>query len=79
MLKKKSYMNRNNILVEGFFSKIAKILGLSSSEKSKLKKDKKITKSLKSLNNSQSELEKSLSDLTGKKVKLNRYSLKDFM
>ena len=79
MSKKKSYMNKNNILVEGFFSKITKILGLSSSEKSKLKKDKKITKSLKLLNNSQSELEKSLSDLTGKKVKLNRYSLKDFM
>ena len=36
MSNKKSYMNNKNILLEGFFSKIAKMLRLSSSEEKKL-------------------------------------------
>ena len=47
MSNKKSYMNNKNILLEGFFSKIAKILRLSSSEEKKLKKNKKLTSALK--------------------------------
>tara|TARA_Y100000310_G_C20296977_1_gene629897 strand:- start:346 stop:585 length:240 start_codon:yes stop_codon:yes gene_type:complete len=79
MLKKKSYMNKENILAEGFFSKLFKVLSLSKSDENKLKKSKKIRKSLFDLNNAQSNLEKSLEDLTGDKVSLNRYSLKDFI
>jgi len=79
MSKKKSYMNKENILAEGFFSKLFKVLSLSKSDENKLKKSKKIRKSLFDLNNAQSNLEKSLEDLTGDKVSLNRYSLKDFI
>ncbi len=72
-------MNKENILAEGFFSKLFKVLSLSKSDENKLKKSKKIRKSLFDLNNAQSNLEKSLEDLTGDKVSLNRYSLKDFI
>jgi len=51
MSKKKSYMNKENILAEGFFSKLFKVLSLSKSDENKLKKSKKIRKSLFDLNN----------------------------
>ena len=79
MAKKKSYMNKENLLSEGFFSRLSKILGFSSKETKALKKDKTFMSSLKNLNKSQKSLEKQLSDLAGKKIKLSRYSFKDFL
>ena len=47
MSKKKSYMDRENVLSEGFFSKIIdKIAGKDKSLKSQLKKDKKLQKTI---------------------------------
>ena len=37
MSKKKSYMNQTNLITEGFFSKLAKMFGLSSKEEKTLK------------------------------------------
>ena len=79
MLKKKSYMNSKNILSEGFFSKIFKMLKISKTQKDQIKKSKEIHKSIKDLNSAQSNLEDALEDYVGKKVKLNRYTLKDFL
>ena len=42
MSKKKSYMNQSNLIAEGFFSKLGKMLGLSSKEERLLKKKSKI-------------------------------------
>ena len=42
MSKKKSYMNKNTLVTEGFFSKLSKVLGLSSSQEKKLKKKRKM-------------------------------------
>ena len=41
MNKKKSYMNRENILVEGFFDKLFKIFKVDKSTQSKIRKDNK--------------------------------------
>jgi hypothetical protein len=82
MSKKKSYMNNKNILSEGFFSKIKKILGLSSKEEKLLKRNKPFMNNLKDLNNTVSDLEDSLNDVFkqyGKKsVKLDKYKISDF-
>ena len=70
MSDKKSYMDRQNILAEGFFSKLFKILGLSSSkDRAKIQRSKNIQQSLLNLNNSWSDLEKSVSKATGKPFK----------
>ena len=58
MSDKKSYMNNESILAEGFFSKLAKMLGLSSTDKKRLKKNKKVTNALKDYNKSWKNLEK---------------------
>ncbi len=82
MSNKKSYMNNKNILLEGFFSKIAKILRLSSSEEKKLKKNKKLTSALKDYNASWKDLEKQIQDETGnKKFKFpyRKFTLSDFL
>ena len=81
MSKKKSYMNNENILSEGFFSKLGKILGLSSKEEKILKKNPKLKSSLKKYNNSWKSLEKDIQDLTGnKKFKFphQKFTIKDF-
>ena len=81
MSKKKSYMNNENILAEGFFSKLGKMLGLSSSEERKLKKNPKLKSALKNYNNGWKELEKHVQDLTGdKKFKFThqKFKLSDF-
>ena len=82
MSDKKSYMDRQNILAEGFFSKLFKILGLSSSkDRAKIQRSKNIQQSLLNLNNSWSDLEKSVSKATGKpfKFKTNKFTLKYFI
>ena len=82
MSNKKSYMNNKNILLEGFFSKIAKILRLSSSEEKKLKKNKKLTSALKDYNTSWKDLEKQIQDETGNKnfkFPYRKFTLSDFL
>ena len=82
MSNKKSYMNNKNILLEGFFSKIAKILRLSSSEEKKLKKNKKLTSALKDYNASWKDLEKQIQDETGNKnfkFPYRKFTLSDFL
>ena len=78
MSKKKSYMDRKNILSEGFWDKLAGLLRIPKVIKTKMKKDIQALSKIKSLNKTQSELEKILSKYVGKKVELNKYSLKDF-
>ena len=75
-------MNNKNILLEGFFSKIAKILRLSSSEEKKLKKNKKLTSALKDYNTSWKDLEKQIQDETGNKnfkFPYRKFTLSDFL
>ena len=84
MSKKKSYMNKNNLITEGFFSKIAKMLGLSSSEERKLKKNKKVQNIIKDLNNDVTEFEKLASEAfkdigIDRKIDVTKYKLKDFI
>ena len=75
----KNYLNHKNLLNEGFFTKLFKLLQIDPDNQDKIKKSKKIKSSLVSLNKSQDELEYALEDLLGKKINLNRYSLKDFL
>ena len=75
-------MNNKNILLEGFFSKIAKMLRLSSSEEKKLKKNKKLTSALKDYNTSWKDLEKQIQDETGNKnfkFPYRKFTLSDFL
>jgi len=80
---KKSYMDNENIITENFFSKLKKLLGLSSKEEKILKKNKSFMKSFKSLGNITTELEKAinrdLKKLGKKPIKLDRYKLSDFI
>ena len=80
---KKSYMSTKNILNEDFFTNMGRIgaiiRGLRKSKKKKLKKDKNVNKVMKNLNSSVSELEKYYTDLYDKKIKLDRFSIKDFI
>tara|TARA_Y100000361_G_C11122002_1_gene323769 strand:+ start:18 stop:269 length:252 start_codon:yes stop_codon:yes gene_type:complete len=81
--KKKSYMNHLNLITEGFFEKLLKIIK-DKKLVNKLKKDKVITKNLKSLNQINKDTEDRINkDLIalGKKpnFKLSRFSIKDFI
>jgi len=80
---KKSYMDNENIVTENFFSKLNKLLGLSSKEEKILKKNKSFMKSFKSLGNITTELEKAINQdlkkLGKKPIKLDRYKLSDFI
>ena len=82
MSNKKSYMNHKNLLAEGFFDKLFKLLRLRSSEdKAKLKRSKDIQNSLASLNKNWDDLENYVSDVTGKPFKFStgKFTLKDFL
>ena len=78
MRKKKSYMNNNNILSEGFFDKLFKIFKVDKSTQSKIKKDKKIKDDIKALNNSWSKIEDNLKE-KGVEVKFDKFKLSDFI
>tara|TARA_Y100000310_G_scaffold41289_1_gene38709 strand:+ start:408 stop:626 length:219 start_codon:yes stop_codon:yes gene_type:complete len=71
-------MNQNNLLSEGFFSKLFKFLKSDSDTKKKIKSNPKLKKQLSQLNKSVSNLEKIVSDLYGSEVKLDKYKLSDF-
>tara|TARA_Y100000004_G_scaffold21020_1_gene21431 strand:+ start:429 stop:677 length:249 start_codon:yes stop_codon:yes gene_type:complete len=82
MSKTKSYMNKEIILAEGFFSKLRKMLGLSSKEEKILKKNPKIKTALKDYNDSWKNLEKKVQQQTGNKnFKLphSKFKLTDFL
>ena len=84
MSDKKSYMNQSSLITEGFFSKLRKVLGLSSKEEKTLKKNKNFMKSFKDLNSSVVNLEKMMNDEmktygSKKKIKLNQFKLSDFI
>ena len=82
MSEKKSYMNNKNIIAEGFFSKLSKLLGLSSKEEKILKKDRNVMKALKDYNKGWKNLEKKVQQQTGNKnFKLphRKFKLSDFL
>ena len=82
MSDKKSYMNKEVILAEGFFSKLGKILGLSSKEEKLLKKNPSIIAALKDYNKGWTNLEKKVQQQTGNKnFKLphKTFKLTDFL
>ena len=79
MLNKKSYMDRNNILSEGFLSKLFKFFKTDKKTQDKIKRKADVKKSLFNFNKAQSDLEKSLSKEFGEKITLNKYTLKDFI
>ena len=82
--KKKSYMNKNTLVTEGFFSKLSKVLGLSSSQEKKLKKNKKVQNIIKDLNNDVTEFEKLATQMykdlgIDRKIDITKYKLADFI
>ena len=84
MRKKKSYMNNNNILSEGFFTKLFNLFKIKDKNvMKKIQNDRKVKVSLKKLNSGKEDLENLLNGYLknagiDKRVELNRYSLKDF-
>ena len=74
-MKKKSYMNSKSILPEGFLTKLFKKFGVGTSAREKIKNDPELNKTLDKMNSSADRLEKILTKATGKKVKLQRYTL----
>ena len=75
-------MNNKNIIAEGFFSKLSKLLGLSSKEEKILKKDRSVMKALKDYNKGWKNLEKKVQQQTGNKnFKLphTKFKLSDFL
>ena len=77
-MSKKSYMDSKNILNESFFDKVRKFFGLNLEKH--LKGDKEFRRSLKGLNKSIKDFEKySNKTYGGKKLKLSKFNLLDFM
>ena len=80
MSKKKSYMDKENILSEGILDKLLRKLRIS-----KLSKDKKIISNLLDLNKGVLDIEKELNrrfkelDPKHKPIKLSKYKLGDFV
>ena len=80
MKNKKSYMNKNNILSEGFFQELFKLISnLKPNQKNKLMRNKDLKKALFGLNKSVGDIENAFSDIYGKQVKLNKFKLSDFI
>tara|TARA_R100000008_G_C3450419_1_gene99061 strand:- start:159 stop:428 length:270 start_codon:yes stop_codon:yes gene_type:complete len=87
-MRKKSYMNKENILKEGFFDKLKKMLGLSTKQTKLIKKSKEAVNAVKGLNQQVDNLEDALNDELERlnslganikgKIKLQHYTLKDF-
>ena len=83
MSKKKSYMNRDILICEGFFDKLKKFI----KDKRVLKKvqnDPKVKNNLNKLNSSQKDLENYLNKLLKDvglepNVKLSKFDVKDFI
>lgn len=82
MSKKKSYMNHLNLITEGFFEKLLKIIK-DKKLVSKLKKDKNLNKDLSNLNkltqDTEDRINKDLLSLGKKPIKLSKFTIKDFI
>jgi len=80
--KKKSYMNQSNLIAEGFFSKLLKLIK-DKNIVNKLKKDKVLTKDLNNLNkltqDTEDRINKDLQSLGKKPIKLSKFTIKDFI
>ena len=80
MSKKKSYMNKENIIAEGFFSKLKSIFKLSPDKVKKVKNDKKVKKSINQLNKNWDDLADMFAKDYGiKKPKFQKFKVSDFM
>ena len=84
MSKKKSYMNKSNLINEGFFDKLSKFLRARPKVKSKKKpgllKQIMLQGNLYSLNRSVADFEKSLKDLMGDDYPdMPRFKASDFI
>lgn len=82
MSKKKSYMNKSNLINEGFFDKLFKFLKIKDKgDRAALKRSKSIKKSLSNLNSTMSDIEDYVSDVTGEKFRFKKgpFTLKDFL
>ena len=86
MLKKKSYMNNNNILNEGFFDKLSQFLKsrpkVSGKKKLGLLKSLKLALSVSGLNRSIDKFEKVSREIQGddyKDVDIPRFTPQDFI
>ena len=76
---KKSYMNKNNLITEGFFEKLFRKLGISDKEKQKrIKADKKLKSAVSDLNQSNKDVEAWFKK-QGIDLKLHNYSPSDFL
>ena len=60
---------------EGFLTKLFKKFGVGTSAREKIKNDPELNKTLDKMNSSADRLEKILTKATGKKIKLQRYTL----
>ena len=70
----------NDILSEGFFDKLFRMFNIKDkSIQNKIKKDKKLSYHVKDLNDATKDMEKTLKDITGKKIKLKKFSILDFI
>ena len=80
MSKKKSYMDRENLINEGFFSKLFKKHKIKDKDvKEKVMKAPKVKKALADYQKSVRDLEEYISKISGKKVDLKYFSTKDYM
>lgn len=80
MSKKQSYMNKENVLLEGFFDSLLQIF----KRHPELKNNKKIKNNIKDLNQKVSNLEQMMNDELAsfdskKKIKLKQHKLSDFI
>tara|TARA_Y100000310_G_scaffold317231_1_gene369861 strand:+ start:285 stop:527 length:243 start_codon:yes stop_codon:yes gene_type:complete len=76
---KKSYMKRANILSEGFFDKLFKLLGIKDNkQKKKLSKDGEIKDAIDQMNTAARSMEKRFKKY-GHRVKLRNWKPEDFI
>ena len=79
MSSKKSYMNKNNLLTEGFIDKLFKKLGIDPDRKDR-KRAKSVTKELNGIQDEIQAWQDSLRARDGKKpIKIKRYKPEDFI
>ena len=77
LLKSKS-RKKENILAEGFFSKIKKLFGFGNNDVQKLKKDKKFLVHVSKLNGHYDSLAKHIEKYYGQKVNFEKFKPSDF-
>ncbi len=79
MSSKKSYMNKSNLLTEGFIDKLFKKLGIGPDRKDK-KRAKSVTKELNDIQDEIEAFNNELRSRDGKKpIKIKRYKPEDFI